>query len=495
MISVRTLAAALALVLGSLVVASTADAGGFHISILGARRTGMMTNVANPDDITALFHNPAGLADQRGTRLHLSSGMTFLQTDAHLKALDPQRFPEINRADCEEASTPPCAWPIDDEGYYEDGIGPERYFGVIPYLGVSQDLGFMAPGLEDLVVSAAVYAPGAYGAFLPENAPTAYYAIEGLFVVIAGTAGLGWKLSDKLSIGAAGSVNYLSLGFSQKFSTIDLLTPEGEEPDLPAKIAQAMIGDLKIDYQGKDWGYGWGVGVLYRPFRWLAAGAGYSGWTSASFRGPLEVSALGSEITGTPPMTPEELKPLVNGLGFKLPKRLRVDMPIPPVLQAGIAVKPLPWLELAVDGRLWLYTLFERQIMRPRYDPDESGEEPLTEETLSKDKNYSNSYEIAVGALVRPFTSLRQLELMIGLAFDKSPVPNETFSIDNPSMDQAIISVGARLLLAETWKVGVAYMLITYMGRDVKNSQTSPPTNVRLRGRAHIPTLEVEYQF
>lgn len=486
---------ALALVLGNLVAVSAAVAGGFHISILGARRTGMMTNLANPDDVTALFHNPAGLVDLRGTRLHLSGGMTFLQTDAQLQALDPKRFPEINLADCEQASTPPCAWPIDDEGYYEESIAPERYFGVIPYLGVSQDLGFIAPGLADLVVSAALYAPGAYGAFLPENAPTAYYAIGGLFVIATGTAGFGWKLSDKLSIGASGSVNYLSLGFSQKFSTIDILTPEGEDPDLSAALAQAMIGDLRIDYQGEDWGFGWGAGVLYRPFDWLAAGAGYGGWTSASFRGPVEVSALGSEIIGSPPTTPEKLKPLVNSLGYKLPVRLRVDMPIPPVLQAGVAVKPLPWLELAVDGRLWLYTLFERQIMRPRYDPDEPGEEPLTEESLSKDKNYSNSYEIAVGALVRPFTSLRQLELMIGLAFDKSPVPNKTFSIDNPSMDQAIISVGARMILAETWKVGVAYMLITYMGRDVKNSQTSPPTNVRLKGRSHIPTLEVEYLF
>ena len=33
----------------------------------------------------------------------------------------------------------------------------------------------------------AVYAPGAYGAFLPENAPTAYYVVSGLFVVVAAT--------------------------------------------------------------------------------------------------------------------------------------------------------------------------------------------------------------------------------------------------------------------------------------------------------------------
>lgn len=471
---------------------SPADAGGFHITILGARRTGMLTNIANPDDSTALFHNPAGLANQPGLRLHLSNGMTFMQTELELQALDPTRFPEINPPTCGTDGAPPC-WPIGDDGYYEANIRPEKYLGVIPYLGVSRDLGWLAPGLKALVVSAAVYAPGAYGAYLPEDAPTAYYVMHGLFLVGSATAGLGWRLSPRLALGASVSYNYMRLSYAQKVSTLDLLTPDGESPSLAAGLAQAAVGDLRLDYTGVDHGVGGALGILVTPAPWLQLGAGVQAATSARLTGPMAVTGLGSVVTGTPPTDAADLKRVAHSFGMKLPKELVVEMPIPPALQAGLSVVPTTGLELGLDLRVWLYRLFQEQAMIPIYDAAEPGTEPLTRDNLSRDKQYHNSYAVALGARFSPWPGERDLDLMTGIAFDRSPVPDKTFSIDSPSLDQLMIGVGVRGTIFERWRLGVGYLLNNWITRNVTDSITSPPTNVRLRGRAHIPTVEVEY--
>src|SRR5262249_29947003 len=59
---------------------ATAFAGGFHISTIGLRRSAMTPNIANPDDVPALFHNPAGLADLPGYQTQLSLGLAFLDS-------------------------------------------------------------------------------------------------------------------------------------------------------------------------------------------------------------------------------------------------------------------------------------------------------------------------------------------------------------------------------------------------------------------------------
>ena len=477
-----------------------AAAGGFHISIVGVRRTGMMTNLGDPDDVTALFHNPAGLADQPGTRVHLSSGFTLLDSQFALMELDGARFPEINPAGCDEQGKEPCPWPVED-GYYSAEIGPERYFGIIPYVGVTQGLDVISPGLKDVVVSFAAYAPGAYGAFLPKDAPTAYYVTEGLFIVGAATLGFGWRLTDWLSVGANVSYTYVRLGYAQKLSLADSLTGRDEEvtPFSTGDMAQRAIGDLEMEYLGDDHGVGWGLGALVSPLPWLALGVSYSGWTAPSFEGDLTITGLGSELYGAEPRSTDQLREdlasLPEAMRFKLPHSATVEMAIPPALMAGVNLTPTDWLEIGLDVRWWFYSIFEEQKMVPHYDGSEPGSEPLTAEDLSKDKRYSDSFEVALGVLVRPVASYRGLELMAGVAFDRSPVPDETFSIDNPSMNQAIGSLGVRTTVGEHVQVGVAYMLINYLERNVTTSESSPPVNVRVRGRSHIPTFEVEGIF
>jgi long-subunit fatty acid transport protein len=468
---------------------SLAMAGGFHISIIGTRRNAMLTNLAAPDDMTALFHNPAGLADRRGYRFHLFGSMNFLDNEFEVMALDPDRFPEINPAGCGEGDNDPCPWPVGDDGYYLDTIGPESSFGILPFIGFSTDLGFIDQRFEDVVFSVGAYAPNLYGGTLSSEAPTRYFMTSGYFAVISATAGIGWRINDYVSIGGHISYNYMRMKYGFRLSTIDVLVPEGEEPDSLSRIVQDAYGDIDLAYVGEDHGVGWSIGLLIRPTDWMSIGLSYLVSSTANFEGDLDL------YTTRPDSNIDDFAMF----GYALPERLEVEMPIPPAIGFGLNFTPAEWLEVGLDLRLWLYNMYKHQRMTPIYAPDAPGRQPMTEESLSRDKDNTLSFELALGALFRPFSRFpcrfRTLELMAGIGYDHSPVSDESFSLDNPSMSQIVVGAGLRWPISDHVRIGLAYMLLVYLRRDITTSETSPPTNVRGQGLNHIPSLEIEAAF
>jgi len=487
----RALRLVAGLILGGVLAPAPVQAGGFSISILGARRTGMMTNLAAPDDLTALFHNPAGLADQPGWRFHVSGSSTFMSTSFHMQALDPVRFPEINPAGCGTAGQPACPWPIDATGYYQQDIKPNSYFGVLPYVGGSRDLGFLGRRGRDVVVSLAVTAPNLYGANLPADAPTAYNFRKGFFAVASVQAGAGWKVTDWLNVGGSLAYNYMLLTYSQRISLADTLRGANPTPDdvALADQAQGLLGDLMLDYQGTDHGVGWNLGILVRPRRWCSFGFSYNGATSPVFAGPITLKSINFATV--------DLNEVVSGFDIKLPRKLRVTMGIPHSVQFGLNFVPRRdrLVEIGLDYRLWLYNLLGRQTIEPIYDPTVPGREPMTTDSLSKNKDYGPSWELAAGVLWRPLRARPGLELMLGAGFDKSPVPDRWFSLDNPAMNQLCVTAGVRWQVTRRYRVAATYLFDAYLPRDIRTSAASPPMNVKGSGIGHTPRVEVEAVF
>jgi len=472
--------------------APDAWAGGSTTSIFGGRRMGMMANLGKPDDLTALFHNPAGLADQPGVNIYLFISPAFLTSDFRMQARDADRFPAINPAGCGTGSADPCPWPTDSEGYYTREISPEKYFGVLPYLGAATDLGFLGPRGKDFVFSLAVYSPNFYGAFLPENAPTAYSVIGGMFLVIATTAGVGWRINDYIAVGSNISYNYMQLDMSQKISLAHALTPAGQTPSGVAAFAQTSIGDLKMNFSGIDHGVGWNVGVLINPLPWIGIGISYSWSTPALFRGDVHFTAYKENIQGE-----EELRTLVNAFSYKLPRELELEQPLPHSLQFGVMVGLGPRVEIGTDVRLWFYQAFDKMVIRPIYEdtPGKTYQEPMTEASLSQVKNYQLSWQVNLGILVRPFSSLPGLDLMMGGGYDQSPIPDETYTLDNPNLSHVKATAGIRWQINHRWRASLTYLLNIYISRDITNSQTTPPTNVQVSSHSHSPALAVNCTF
>ncbi len=468
---------------------ASARAGGFSMATFGARRGGMIATIGAPDDASAVFHNPAGLADQAGTQIYFFLSPGVVDPRFRLKAHDPDFYPEINPAGCGQAGADPCPWPVDDEGYYEQTITSERSFGLQPFLAASTDLGFISPGLSDMVVALALFAPNAYAAYLPEDAPTAYHVIGGLFLVGTASLGVGYRLNRYISLGGSISYNYMHLTLSQKMSAVDALTPAGQAPSSLGKMAQQLVGDINMDFSGQDHGVGWALSLLLTPEPWLGIGVTYAGATPARFRGEVLLSGSKPAVSD-----PERLRQALTGL-VKLPRELEIEMPIPHSLGVGINLRLAWWLEVGLEGRFWFYQIYDKQVIRPIYAEGDTGDEPMTEASLSKDKNYHMSYQLTGGFLIRPLQQHQGLELMVGTGYDYSPIPDSTFSLENPSLSHYKVAAGVRWAITPAWRVALTYYLNIFVPRDIDNSTTTPPTNVQGEGYSHSPGLEVAYRF
>jgi len=468
---------------------TSALASGFSVLTFGGRRVALVSNLARPDDPTALFHNPAGLADQHGVQLYFFFAGAYVDLEARLLALDPARFPEVNPEGCGANGAAACPWPIDDEGYYDRAIRPERYFGIMPYIGVATDLGFLGRRWRDVVVSAAVYTPNFYGAYLPEDAPSAYHIVEGVFVMGTASVGFGWRINEHISIGADFSYNYMYASMALKFSLVDVLTPQGEEPAFTSRIAQDVLGDIRMDFTGSDHGYGWGVGAIVSPLDWLHIGLRYTVSSNARPEGDVSCTATREGLDAN------AFEQSVTTLGYILPERLMIEMPIPQSLQIGLLFDITWRVEISVDFRYWFYSLYEQQRLIPIYAPGAVGEEPFSEESLTRDKGYTDSFQLTGGLLLRPSSRYRGIELMAGFGYVHTPVPNETFTLDSPLLRHFKVTAGLRWRIDEHWRIAVAYQCNIYLPIDVQNSETNPPTNVQGSASGHIPAIEIGYTF
>lgn len=475
----------LALALLALWLEASAIAGGFSVTTFGSRRTGMLANMAADDEITTLYHNPAALADLKGLRLHGSNSFSFLDTEFRLQGLDPDQFPEIVCAD------PPaeCSWPVGQDGYYTKDIRPLSTFGILPYVGISTDLGLVSSALKNVVISAAITAPNFYAGELPADAPSSYYFIEGHFLVLSSMFGVGWRINDWLAVGGTAMYNYMQLEYAQRFSLANVLWGKNGENALVAKVAQAAVGDVRMNISGTDHGFGWTLGALISPFDWLSIGVAFNDATDPRLESGVKIQPLRAG------MTLEKFEEQVALFGYELPTGLIVEMPIPPFLSAGVNVHFWGRFEVGFDCRVWFYNVYETQVLEPIYAPGGTGKPAITKEGLSQEKDYSASYDLSLGFLVRPFESLPEIEFLAGAGFDKSPVPDERFTIDNPSMDNWRVAGGARWSPPDGFRIALTYVYMGYIERNVTTSKTSPPLNARGRGSNQFPRLEIEYVF
>jgi long-subunit fatty acid transport protein len=476
-------------IVATLLSGSPSYAGGPTMTSFGARRNGSLANLAFLDDGEALFFNPAGLARYNRLQVHISLGAALIKNKMELKALDANRFPAINPKGCGEAGKDPCPWPIAPDGYYEQEITPERVFGVLPAIALSWALDPKLPDIERIVLGFGIHTPNLYGAFLPKDAPSAYFVTDGYFIVVAATLGMGVRFNEHLSIGVSLAYNYMALAMGRKLSIPDVLTGPGEDVSSLGHTGYALLGDLMLDYTGTDHGLGWTLGVMIDPTSWMTIGAAYNGSTAARFRGPVSFTSVGAMVDD-----PQFLAAALSDFGYKMPTDLEVEMTLPHSLQFGIGLKPAPWIDIAIDCRLWFYNFHDTQRLSPVYDPDQPGDEPLTAENLSRDKGYHMSYQVGVGVMVRPLTSLPGLELMTGFAYDLAPAPEETLTLDSPALAQYRLAAGVRYAINDSWNIAATYTINLYQDLNITTSETSPPTNLRGTSYSHFPMLQLHYR-
>ncbi len=451
----------LAVVLPLLALAgSRARAGGFTIIEFGARKTGMMTSVANPDDLSAVYHNPGALGDMHGTRFHMSTGVCFLDITARLQTWDTY-FPDEGTgylgSDVIKPDPLPRSWEVDEDGkYFADPI-KAKAIAPIPLFAVSTDFGFE----KGPVVALSIYVPDAIGADLPKEAPTKYMVTDALFVVGMASISVGYRLPEP--------VDWLSLGFSLGLLYTRL---EGKRWH-----NQHILFDVGYDYimhlQGEDYYPFFNFGIIANPIPQISLGLTYIAGANLELEGNLEISL--------PPDSDLESDPLDLVGTYKQTTHMKV----PHGLAAGISWQVIDELELAADYRHWFYRTFKYQDMYHDI-------ELMEDNPIRTPKNFKDSKTFSLGAMVSPFPDWLGLDFMAGWTYDWSPAPSKTKSLDTPTVDLTGFSLGARYTYDEHWRLTLTYYRYWYLKDTVEDSILIPPQNSEFWGTVDTVSLQLE---
>ena len=285
---------------------ASASAGGFEIPDNGAEAMGRgAAFVAKASDGTAIYHNPAGLARQRGTHL-LANGNLFVHS------FEFQRigtFPD-------NPDDPQTPWGGAPYPLVSNIAGP--FF--TPFLALTTDFGYF----DRLTVGAGVFGPPTIGnrtfplGIAGKPSASRYDFVQSRSSLIYPTLSAGFRLTRWLDVGVSGHL--VLANFDQTTISYTDLGPDvckDNEQDGENKKEDFRC-DSRSTLQASGSSFAATFGVMARPKPSLAFGA--------SFRTPTNISANGTLSPRAPRALPEgqELEPGAANLALQLPWALRV---------------------------------------------------------------------------------------------------------------------------------------------------------------------------
>jgi long-subunit fatty acid transport protein len=268
----------------ALAAATGAHAGGLFVPGYGSQaqpRAGAF--VAKADDPSALYYNPAGLAKQKGTSLHL--GMNFIAFN--------QDFQRTGSYEAPEGQAEPAPWTGDPYPAVRNESTPAVGFGRfqgIPLFGLATDLG----GASPLVFGIGLIADHGYperkisGDYQFEDPdrpppPQRYDIVEQDVSAAFPSLAVAYRVVPEVDVGVR-----VSWGFAGSKAR-QVLWGIRNYPEDVHRDGQffVKVHDNFIPAAG--------VGLLYRPADSLEIGASYHTPKSLNFKGEGQ-SALGNEL-------------------------------------------------------------------------------------------------------------------------------------------------------------------------------------------------------
>lgn len=267
----------------SLLLATSAHAGGLNVPGYGTQaqpRAGAFT--AKADDPSAVFLNPAGLAKQKGTSIHI--GFNWLNLS--------QSFQREGSYDSTDDNRPFEGQPFPKVSDQSKPIGLAGY-QAIPLIAVSTDFGWSLPlrigfglGAGSNVYPNRSYASSYQLEATPNEAPPPqrYDLLDQEVVAMFGLLSAAYRVTDKLDIGVSvgGGMVHVK-GRSSLWAIPNYSESEGGDAVFDA--------DVRDDFVPK-----FVLGALFRPIPELEFGAYYKNQQNVNAKGD-GLAVLGSKAT------------------------------------------------------------------------------------------------------------------------------------------------------------------------------------------------------
>ena len=363
-----------------------ASAGGYAIPHQSARAVGLANAVtAGVADPSAVYVNPAALTEIGGNRI--LAGVNYIHV---VSSIGNSGRMSVNR--------------------HDDNF--------IPTLFANYHL-----PATDLTAGIGLYAPYGLAASYDENSFTRFGAIRSELRTMYLTPAISWRINPSLSVGGGVSFVRSSALFSRA-------------------LALGGGAEGKIRITDTDNGYGYNVGLLYKPVERVKFGLTYRSRVDLNFDTAL---AKVADATGA----------------ISTARSKGTQLPLPPVISMGLNWQITPeWAaEFVYDYTHWS----EFRHLKARFSPAllGGGLTGLFIQSLWKDASI-----LRLGASYR---AMENLELRAGVTVDETPIPARTLSPSIPGADLLTLNAG----LGYRWgSVGIdlAYMAVFYKKRSVLNN-------------------------
>lgn len=362
-----------------------ASGGGYAIPHQSARAVGLANAVtAGVADPSAVYVNPAALTEIQGNRV--LAGVNYIHV---VSSIDNSGRTSVNR--------------------HDDNFIPTFFAN------------YHLPA-TDLTAGIGLYAPYGLAASYDENSFTRFGAVRSELRTMYLTPAISWRVNPSLSVGGGLSFVHSSALFARS-----LFLGGGAEG--------------KVRLTDTDNGYGYNVGLLYKPVERIKLGLTYRSRVDLNFDTAL---AKVADATGA----------------ISTARSKGTQIPLPPVISVGLNWQITPdWAaEFVYDYTHWS----EFRHLKARFTPAllGGGLGGLFIQSLWKDASI-----LRLGASYR---ATENLELRAGVTVDETPIPARTLSPSIPGADLLTLNAG----LGYRWgSVGVdlAYMAVFYKKRSVLN--------------------------
>lgn len=399
----------LALGLFTVIFSHRADAAGFGIYEWSARGNALGgAMVARADDPSAVAFNPAGMVQLDGTQVMF--GFTAISPTADLlNELDPTPKGRVSSV----ASTwfPPHL-------YYTRQLDGKNWFGI----GVFTRFG-LGTKLE----------PDWFGRYNSYNAEITSLSINPSWA---------WKLNERWAAGIGVEAVYFGIDLRRKIFT-------GQGFDLDSKL------------EGDSIGWGWNLGVLYRPTEKVQLGVTYR-------------SQVGQKVEGNFDAT------LPDGSKY-LRKGASGEITLPDLFTAGILFKPTERLSLEADAVLTRWSSYDK--LQIEFDDDTS---------VTSAKNWKDVWRYQLGI---EYALSEKMDLRLGYVIDPSPIPDETIDYIAPTNDRRLYSIGLGYKNGD-WAYDLSYIYLKIKEREIAGRPAEGVFPSRSEnGEAHLFGISLSRKF
>ena len=428
-------------VLMVLLVPTIVCGAGFHIREQGAKAMGMANAfVAQADDPSAVFYNPAGLAFQSGTQVSL--GVTVINVpETEFKG-------ETNIGRNDTFGLPGETVAVDTEAR-SDVFFPPNFYATTSEPDSPWAFGI---GIGSLYPLAKRW---------DNNSPFRDEVVEIAIKPINVNPTIAYRFDSlNLSVGAGVDYTYAQV-WLEKTTNID-----GAAVGLGAQgTTSAQLGEVELDADGDGWGYNFGV--LWKPIENVSVAVAYRSEIELEFDGDADylMSAYGQAVHGQPSAT----------YGTKA----ETEITLPETWSFGVAWKPTERLTLECDADYFGWSSYDSLDIY--FD-----ETTVLSDSLNE-KDWNDVWAYRFGA---QYAVTEKIDLRIGYTRDNSPVPDATIGPELPDSDRNNYTFGIGYH-TERAVIDFAYMWVDFDDRKVDNEMQSG----EYESAAHLVAANLTYFF